>query len=200
MHLARGVINRAPTLLEIPMMTRDEALAWLNEKIKTKNLVKHMLATEACMGALAARLGEDAERWRMAGLLHDIDLDTVGKDMTRHGHTSADWLKEKGFPDDVVRAVRAHPGHVPLETRMDIALMSVDPLTGLIVSAALIHPSKKIASIDAEFVLKRFGERRFAAGASRDEIRKCAMLAIPLEEFVAIALDAMKAIAADIGL
>lgn len=182
------------------MMTREEARAWLDEKIKTKNLIKHMLATEACMGALAARLGEDVERWRMAGLLHDIDLDTVGKDMSRHGNTSADWLAEKGFPEDVVHAVRAHPGHVPLETKMDIALLSVDPLTGLIVSAALIHPSKRIASIDTAFVMNRFGEKRFAAGASREEIQKCAMLNIPLEEFVATGLDAMKAIAADLGL
>jgi len=182
------------------MLTRDQALVWLNEKIKNRNLVKHMLAAEACMGALAKRLGEDEERWRMAGLLHDIDLETVGKDMARHGNTSADWLKEKGFPDDVVHAVRAHPGHVPLETRMDIALMSLDPLTGLIVSAALICPSKKIADIDAEFVLKRFKEKRFAAGASREEIQKCAMLNVPLEKFVAIGLVAMKGIANDLGL
>ncbi|MBI5524938.1 MAG: HDIG domain-containing protein [Deltaproteobacteria bacterium] len=181
-------------------MTRDEALSWLNEKVKTQNLVKHMLAAEAVMGALARRFGEDEQKWRMAGLLHDIDLDTVGKDMTRHGNVSADWLAEKGFPGDVVHAVRAHAGHAPAETRMDRALASVDPLTGLIVSAALIHPSKKIAGIDAAFVLKRFGEKRFAAGANREEIARCSEIGLTLDDFIAVGVEAMTAIAVDLGL
>jgi putative nucleotidyltransferase with HDIG domain len=182
------------------MMTREEMLKWLNERISNRNLIKHMLATEAAMGALAARFGEDAERWRAAGLLHDIDLDVVGKDMTRHGDLSADWLAEKGFPDDVVYAVRAHSGRYPLKTKMDTALLSVDPLTGLIVSAALINPTKKIADIDAAFVLKRFGEKRFAAGASRETISRCSELGLELAEFMTITLDAMKSIGTDLGL
>jgi len=182
------------------MMTGEEALAWLQEKVKTQNLVKHMLAAEAVMGALARRFGEDEQKWRMAGLLHDIDLDTVGKDMARHGNVSADWLAEKGFPGEVVHAVRAHAGHVQPETRMDRALISVDPLTGLIVSAALIHPSKKIANIDAAFVLKRFGEKRFAAGANREEIARCSEIGLTLDEFVGVGVEAMKTVAHELGL
>ena len=182
------------------MMTRDEMILWLGEKIANRNLIKHMLAAEAAMGALAERFGEDVLKWRAAGLLHDIDLDVVGKDMARHGNVSADWLAEKGFPEDVVRAVRAHPGHLPLESKMDTALYAVDPLTGLIVSAALINPTKKIADIDTEFVIKRFGEKRFAAGANRDVIKKCADLGLELPEFITITLDAMKGISAELGL
>jgi len=182
------------------MLTREQMLKWLEEKVSNRNLVKHMLATEAAMGALAVRLGGDAEHWRIAGLLHDIDLGVLGKDMTRHGDLGADWLIEKGFSEDIVYAVRAHSGHHPPKTIMDAALVAVDPLTGLIVSAALINPTKKIADIDTAFVLKRFTEKRFAAGANRETIAKCKDFGLELPEFITITLDAMKSISAELGL
>lgn len=94
----------------------------------------------------------------------------------------------------------AHTGHTPVESKMDLALYAVDPLTGLIVAAALMHPTKKISNVDVKFVMKRFREKRFAAGADRDQIRKCEGLGLALEEFVGICLVAMQGVAEQLGL
>jgi putative nucleotidyltransferase with HDIG domain len=169
-------------------------------KVKNDRLVKHMLAVEAVMAAVATRLGEDRERWALAGLVHDIDYDETAGDPGRHGLVGAAYLRGLGVAEDVLRAVESHAGHRNLETKMDRALYAADPITGLIVAAALMHPSKKIGAIDAEFVLKRFKEKRFAAGANREQIRSCQDMGVSLEEFVAISLAAMQGIAQELGL
>ena len=117
-------------------MERDEALKLVEENVKNKNLVKHMLATEAVMSALAERFGEDGKVWGLAGLLHDVDYDSTFDDFARHGFTSAEILEDKGVDGAILHAIKAHPGHIPAETRMAKALYAVDPLTGLIVAAA----------------------------------------------------------------
>ncbi len=183
-------------------MNRSEALELVEERVSKRNLVKHMLATEAAMRALAERLGGDAESWALAGLLHDIDYDETKDDFPRHGLLSAEILNERGVEPEVIQAVRAHPNHeaYPPKSKMDWALHAVDGLTGLIVAAALMHPEKRLAAIDTAFVVRRFGEKRFAAGANRDNIRKCEKLGIPLEEFIDITLRAMQSISDDLGL
>lgn len=180
-------------------MDRTNAIALIHEKVKTKNLLKHMLATEAVMRALAHRFGEDEEAWGLAGLLHDLDYDVTVSDFPQHGKKTVEWLAGK-VPEPIAEAILAHPGHVPRESRMAKALYAIDPLTGLIVAAALIHPEKKLAAIDAAFVLNRMDEKRFAAGANRDQIRSSSELGLPLEEFVAIGVKAMQGIAGDLGL
>jgi putative nucleotidyltransferase with HDIG domain len=181
-------------------LKREEAIEVVKSKVKNDRLLKHMLAAEAVMKAVAARLGESEEAWALAGLVHDVDYDETASAPERHGIIGASYLRELGVADDVLQAVESHAGHRNLESRMDKALYAADPLTGLIVASALMHPSKKIASIDTAFVLKRFKEKRFAAGANREQIRSCETLGLTLEEFVGISLAAMQGISQELGL
>lgn len=181
---------------------RAQALALMRRHLTNGNMRKHSLAVEAVMRALARRLGQDEEKWGLAGILHDIDYEQTRDDPGRHSMVGADMLAGMGVDADVVEAVRAHnEAHgLPRDSLMSKALYACDPLTGLIVAAALIHPERKLAAIDARFVLNRFGEKAFARGANRDQIRTCSELGLPLEEFVDLGLAAMQAIAPELGL
>jgi putative nucleotidyltransferase with HDIG domain len=181
-------------------MTREDAMALVKENVGNKNLIKHMIAVEACMRAMAERFGEDAEKWALAGLLHDVDYDTTKDLPDKHGLVGATILEEKGLDPSIVHAVKAHPGHVECESMMDKSLFACDPITGLIVAAALMHPSKKLSEIDTDFVLRRFKEKRFAAGADRDQIRTCDGLGLSLEEFTTVCLRAMQGVSGELGL
>ena len=181
-------------------MTREQALKAVKDNCGNRNLLKHMLATEAVMRGLAERLGEDAESWGLAGLLHDLDYEETVDDPDRHGLVSADKLCEMDVSDEIVHAVKAHNEHAPLETAMDRALYASDPVTGLIVAAALMHPDKRLSGLDVDFVLRRFKEKRFAAGANREQIASSSELGLSLEEFIGIALRAMQGISDDLGL
>jgi uncharacterized protein len=184
------------------MMTRDEAMSWLNEHIANRNLLKHMLASEACMRALARKLGEDEAKWGLAGLLHDIDYEKTKGDAKSHSLVGAEMLTERGLPADVVYAVKVHnEAHGdPRISMLDKALYAVDPLTGLIVAAALINSEKKLAAIDTGFVMKRFGEKAFARGANRDQIRACDQLGLSLEDFTSLGIEAMQGISGELEL
>jgi len=181
-------------------LDRQEALDFVRSKVKNDRLIKHMLAVEAVMRALADRLGENAGRWGLAGLVHDLDYDETVKDPERHGRVGAECLRGMGVAEDIARAVESHAGHIPRESLMDKTLYAVDPLTGLIVAAALMHPSKSLGEVTTEFVLNRFKEKRFAAGADRGQIKLCADLGLELEEFVDIGLRAMQGISSELGL
>lgn len=180
-------------------MTRDECLALVKANCSNRNLIKHMLAAEAVMAGLARRLGGDVEAWAQAGLVHDLDYDETAKTPERHGLVSADMLTERGFPADIVHAVKAHNDHAPREGLMDKALYATDPVTGLVVAAALMHPTKKLANVDVEFVMRRFKEKRFAAGANREAIQTCTDLGLSLDEFVGIAIESMRTVAGELG-
>jgi uncharacterized protein len=181
-------------------MTRDEAFQLVTGQVSNKNLIKHMLATEAVMRRLAKHLGEDEDLWGLAGLVHDLDYDQTANDFKRHGLVTEQLLEGKDVPQAVIQAVKSHPGHFPRISRMDKALYAADPVTGLIVAAALMHPSKKLKSVDLEFIERRFDEKRFAAGANRDQIRSSSELGIPLHEFLALSLEGMKTIDQTLGL
>ena len=183
-------------------MTRKEALDSIKANVENGNLIKHMLATEAIMRALAKRLGEDEEEWGLTGLLHDIDMELTEGDMSSHSKLGADLVREMGANEAMVHAVLCHnPAHgVTLETKLDKALFCADPLTGLIVAAALVRPDKKLASVEAKSIKKRFKEKSFAAGANREQIAKCSELGLELDEFLELGLKAMKGVAADLGL
>lgn len=181
-------------------MNRAEALNLVQSMVTNRNLLKHMLATEACLRGLAHRLGGDEEKWGLAGLLHDVDYDRTREDTAKHGIVGAEMLKEKGLDAEIIHAVLAHVGGVPAESALDKALYATDPMTGLIVAAALMHPTKRLASLDPDFVLRRFKEKKFAAGANREQIQTCVNLGLSLEEFTAACLVAMQGIAPDLGL
>jgi putative nucleotidyltransferase with HDIG domain len=179
---------------------RGKALELVRSKVTNERLIKHMLAVEAVMRALAERLGEDVDAWSLAGLVHDLDYDETLKDPERHGRIGAAYLRDLGLAEEITRAVESHAGHVARESLMDKALYATDPLTGLIVAAALMHPSKRLGEVTADFVMNRFKEKRFAAGADRDQIRSCEDVGLSLGEFVGLGLKAMQNISDDLGL
>ena len=181
-------------------MTRAEALALVEERVKNKNLRKHMLAAEAVLRALAKRLGENEELWAATGLLHDIDHEETAQDFARHGNVSAEALAARGCPEEMVHAVKAHAEKAPIQSRLDQAMHCADPVTGFLVSCALIRPEKKLAIVDVAFVKNRMAEKGFSRAVNRDQIRECEKLGIPLDEFLQIALDALKSISAELGL
>ena len=183
-------------------MTREEALDSIKANVENKNLVKHMLATEAIMRALARRLGEGEEEWGLTGLLHDIDVELTEGDMNTHGKLGADLVRELGASEEMAHAVLSHnEAHgAPRETKLDKALFCADPLTGLITAGALVRPDKKLAGLEAKSVKKRFKEKGFAAGANREQIATCGELGLELDEFIELGLEAMKGAAASLGL
>ncbi len=183
-------------------MTREEALNSIKANIENENLIKHMLATEAIMRALAKRLGEDEEEWGLTGLLHDIDMELTQGNMHSHSKLGADLAKELGASETMVHAILCHnEAHgIPRETKLDKALFCVDPLTGLITAAALVRPDKKLAGLEASSVIKKFKQKGFAAGVNRQQITQCSEIGIEFDQFIELGLVAMKGIAADLGL
>ncbi len=181
-------------------MDREEALAYLQEKVSNENLRKHCLACEAIMRRLAGRFGGDPGEWALAGLLHDIDYEAVGQDPERHAAVGGEWLAGKGLSAEVVEAVRGHNDKAPRTGPMARALHAVDPTSGFITACALIGQEKKLAPVDLEFMQKRFKDKRFAARASREQMAACAGLGLGLDEFLSEALAAMKEISGDLGL
>jgi putative nucleotidyltransferase with HDIG domain len=184
------------------MVSREEALDSVRANVENVNLIRHMLATEAVMRALAGRFGEDEAEWGLAGLLHDIDAELTEGDMHMHSKLGADLAHELGASEAVVHAILAHneAHEITPESRLDKALFCADPLTGLITAAALVRPDKKLAGVEAKSVLKRYKEKAFAAAVSREQIARCAELGLELDEFVGLGLKAMQAVADDLGL
>jgi len=182
------------------MITRTESIDLINQHISNKNLIKHMIAVEGIMRSLARHFGEDEELWGLTGLLHDLDYDLTVNDFPRHGLMTAEILCQYDVPPEAIYAIKAHPGHVPAVNLIDKALYAADPISGLIVASALMHPDKKIASLNTEFVLRRYKEKRFAAGANREQIATCSELGLTLEEFIALSIKGMGEVAGEVGL
>lgn len=183
-------------------MIRDDALDSIRANVESESLIDHMLATEAIMRALARRLGQDEEVWGLTGLLHDIDVELTEGDMHSHSRLGADIVQELGASEEMAQAILCHnEAHgIPCETLLGKALFCADPLTGLIIAAALVRPNKKLAGVKAGSVTKRFGEKRFAAGANREQIAQCSELGLELDEFIALGLEAMQSVAEELGL
>ncbi|UCC39835.1 MAG: HDIG domain-containing protein [Candidatus Aminicenantes bacterium] len=181
-------------------MEREEALELVKEHLKNKNLVKHCLAVEACMKAIASRLDQDVEKWGLAGILHDLDYEVTEKSPELHTTETVKILEEHGIAPDIIHAVKAHAAQVPCENEMDWAIFSIDPLTGLIIAATLMHPSKKLKEVDLGFVKRRYKEKSFARGARREDIEQCKNIPLELDEFISICLEAMQGIDEVLGL
>ncbi|AUG58248.1 MAG TPA: HDIG domain-containing protein [Ruminiclostridium sp.] len=183
-------------------MEREQALKELKSRLKNENLIKHSLAVEAIMKDLAFYFKEDIDKWGLAGLLHDIDYDETADDPSRHSVVGAEILESLNVESSIIYAVKAHNEVHGMERKrkMDKALYCADPVSGLITASALILPSKKLEDVTVEFVLKRMNEKGFAKGANREQIKSCEELGLSVEEFVEIALNAMKKIADELGL
>jgi len=181
------------------MIGREEALEMLRREIPQVNLIKHTIAVEAVMRGMARRLGGDEEIWSRAGLLHDLDYAHTMEDPERHARMSVEML-QGALPEPALRAILAHCGHIPAVSPMEKAIRCADPVTGLITAAVFMHPARKLAALDVGFLMKRFKEKRFAAGANREQISECEGLGLSLEEFLNLALASMQESAADLGL
>ncbi len=182
------------------MLSREQAYQLVEEKIGVDNLLKHILSVEAGMRRLAEHFGEDVEFWGLTGLLHDLDYNETKDDEPRHTYLTEEWLEPYHLPEAMLYAIHAHPGHVPCKSNLDWALYAVDPTTGFIVACALMHPLKKLAPIDGEFMLRRFKEKRFAAGATRENMAACSELGLELEQFLLLVKDGMMRITDKLGL
>lgn len=181
-------------------MDREQALELVRKHLKNKNLVKHSLAVEACMRALARRLDQDVENWGLAGILHDMDYEITEKSPELHTTETVKILQEIGMDQEIIHAVQAHAGQAPCQSKMDWAIFSIDPLTGLIIAATLMHPSRKLREVDVDFVRRRYKEKSFARGAKREDIEKIKNIGLDLDEFISICLEAMQGIDKELGL
>ncbi len=141
----------------------------------------------------------DIERWALAGLLHDLDYAQTAEDFERHGVITAELLAGQ-VDNEMLHAILAHADKAPRESLMDRALYAADPTTGFIVAAALVRPDKSLANVEVRSLLKRWKEKAFARGASREQMAACEEIGLSREEFLQLSLEAMQTRAAEIGL
>lgn len=196
-------------------MTREDALDLLYKNTQSPNLRRHCLAVEATMRALAKYFADGessadaeamADRWGIAGLLHDADYEFTKDNPKEHTRKILEWLREFDTGDDIKDAILAHgwgyvEGNPEPKTKMEWSLYACDELTGFIVAVALTRPTKQLADVTVESIQKKWKEKSFAKGVDRTQVGQCeSRLNIPLPEFMEIALKAMQAIAPELGL
>ncbi|MFO7271640.1 HDIG domain-containing metalloprotein [Sphaerobacter thermophilus] len=186
-------------------MDRAEAWQLVTEYTTQPHLLRHMLAVEAAMRAYAERFGEDPDLWGLVGLLHDFDYERY-PDISVEGHpvVGAKILRERGCPEEVVRAILSHAEDitgVKPESLMERTLVAVDELTGFLVAVALVRPTKSILDVEVKSVRKKWKVKEFAAAVNRQQIEEAAAaINMPLDEHIQVVLDAMKANAEALGL
>ncbi len=183
-------------------MDRQTAWELLCEYTKGEGLRKHGLAVEAVMRHFARKHGEDEETWGVVGLLHDFDYEQHPNE-AQHPAEGAKVLRERGYPEPVVRAILGHADYtgVPRDTLMARALYAVDELTGFITAVALVRPNKSLAEVEPASVRKKMKDKAFARSVNRDDIVKGAReLGVDLDEHIAEVTAAMQAVAGELGL
>src|SRR5579872_7018097 len=183
-------------------MNRASAWSLLCEYTQSEGLRKHMLAVEACMRAYAGKFGQDQDKWGLTGLLHDFDYEKYPTPQ-EHPFVGNKVLEERGYPEDVRRAILSHADYsgVKRESPMERALFACDELAGFITATALVKPGKSLAEVDARSIRKKMKDKAFARSVSRDDIvNGAADLGIDLEEHITFCIEAMKAVAAELGL
>jgi len=185
-------------------MQRELAFDLLNQHIKNPRMIAHCLASEAVMRSLAIRLNEDPDQWGAVGLLHDLDVEMTEGDMSIHGMESARILSGLGFDAQMVEAIMLHNEHAAhgqaRSKKLHYALAAGETITGLIMATALVYPDKKLENVKAKSVVKRMKEKAFAASVKRETIMECENLGLSLDDFAELSVNAMKSVAADIGL
>jgi putative nucleotidyltransferase with HDIG domain len=182
--------------------SRSEAYAILTEHTQGESLLKHALAVEGAMRFYAARAGEDAEQWGVAGLLHDFDYERYPS-LDDHPFRGAEILRTRGIDEELIRAILSHADHTGVErtTPMQRTLFAVDELCGFVTAVALVRPSRKLADVEPSSVKKKLKDKAFARNVSRDDIRRGAeLLGLSEDEHIANVLAALKSIASDLGL
>ena len=184
-------------------LTRETALVLLQKYVKNEKMIAHCLASEAVMRGLARRLGRDEEKWAMAGLLHDLDVETTNAEAAIHGTQTEVLLKEYTVDEDILDAIRMHNEYSSgkeRSTEFQYALAAGETITGLIFATTYVYPDRKLASVKPKSVVKRMKERMFAASVKRENILECEKIGIPIEEFAALAINSMLPSAEAMGL
>lgn len=182
--------------------TREDAFALLKKYNKKEGLIRHALSVEAVMGHFARRFNEDEEKWRVIGLVHDIDYEMFPE---AHCQKCVEIFKEHAWPEEYIRAVISHGfgicTDVRPESNLEKTLYAVDELTGLVASAALVRPSKSILDIKAKSVKKKFKDKSFAAKIDRQVIKQGAeFLDMDLSALITETIAGMRPVAETIGL
>ncbi len=185
------------------LLTHEKALELLHHYVKNEKMIFHCLASEAVMRRLAQRLGEDEGKWGLAGLLHDLDVETTHAEPTVHGTQTELLLKEYEIDPDILDAIRMHnevSAGKERSTKFQHALAAGETITGLIFATTYVYPERKLANVKPKSVVKRMKEKMFAASVKRENIMECEKIGIPIEEFAALSIQAMLPIADKIGL
>ena len=182
--------------------TREEALALLKQYNKNESLIKHALAVEGVMRYMARKRGGDEEKWGVIGLIHDLDYEQFPD---QHCKKTEDILKENNWPEEYIRAVVSHGwgicSDVKPQTEMEKVLYAIDELTGLVVTTALVRPSKSVMDLKTKSVKKKWKDKRFAAGVDRSIIENGAgMLGVEIPELITDTIAGMREVAEEIGL
>jgi putative nucleotidyltransferase with HDIG domain len=183
-------------------MNRDDAWSLLTEFTQSESLRKHALAVESCVRAYARKFGGDEEVWGIVGLIHDFDYEKYPS-AEEHPFKGSEILKERGYPEDVRRAILSHANYsgVPRQSQLEKTLFACDELAGLITATALVKPGKSLAEVDAKSIRKRMKDKAFARSVSREDIvNGAADLGVDLDEHIAFCIEAMKGISGDLGL
>jgi putative nucleotidyltransferase with HDIG domain len=187
--------------------SRDDALVLLHEYTASDSLRKHMLSVETAMRAYAERLGEDVERWGLAGLIHDFDYERFPNDAhsptDEHPAEGVRILRARGWPEDILEAILGHAQYsgVPRVTPMAKTLFAVDELTGLITATALVRPSRSVHEVETRSVRKKMKDKAFARGVSREDVIQGAdALGVDLDEHITFVIAAMQRSADALGL
>jgi putative nucleotidyltransferase with HDIG domain len=183
-------------------MTRNDAWSLLTEFTQSESLRKHALAVEACVRAYARKCGGDEEEWGLVGLLHDFDYEKYPS-AEDHPFKGSEILKERGYSDVFRRAILSHANYsgVSRETPLEKTLFACDELAGFITATALVKPNKSLREVDAKSIRKRMKDKAFARSVSREDIvNGAAALDVDLDEHITFCIEAMKTVAAELGL
>ena len=182
--------------------TREQAWKLLNEYNQSESLIKHALAVEGVMRHMARKSGEDEEKWGVIGLIHDLDYEKFPE---QHCKKTEEILRENGWPEEYIRAVISHGygicTEVEPESELEKTLYAIDELTGLVVTTALVRPSKSVMDLKAKSVKKKWKDKRFAAGVDRSIIENGAkMLGVEISELITDTIMGLREVADEIGL
>jgi putative nucleotidyltransferase with HDIG domain len=183
-------------------MNRADAFTLLNEYVKDAGLVRHMLTVEAAMRAYALKIGADEEKWGLAGLMHDFDYERW-PNPPDHPLKGSAILRERGCSEDVIYAILSHADYLtdyPRVHPIDKALYACDELAGFVTASALVRPGG-ITDMTASSVKKKMKSKGFARTVNRDDIvRGAADFGVDLTAHIQFVIDALKPLAAELGL
>lgn len=189
--------------MESSGISPDEARELLRQHVKSESLYRHCIATGAIMGDLARSMDRpDHETWEAAGILHDIDMELTGENPESHGLLAGKILEGR-LPEGFIHAIKAHNADLNgtiRESSLDYLLSAAESVTGLISATALIYPDRKLEPVKVSSVVKRMGKSGFARNVDRTRIAQCSRAGWDLNDFVLLALNAMKKVAPELGL